>query len=286
MGLTEVLQVYGDVNMKQSLDEAALLAEKEIAKSDEKIKVAKKIAKKLLALDISLDMIMQATSLSVEQITEITEVIGGFNETLSIRADLRVNVKRVFLDQCDFTAYKLIAIQNSAFDSVGRCIRSDYLMLPKLYAALTYLSGPGDNYYDDYKGSYSFAFELEVNKNSNISNYLYIMYHYRSFIDFSIMQILPKTDSKIDPIDASIMHKPNDELFSNMDICQFSVHFFGYAIGYIKGLKYEPEPFVKYLDSNFLIFGYCENEYFFKSYEDQEQYIKEKSKLQTVEEIL
>lgn len=196
-----------------------------------------------------------------------------FKENFEIDPNLIVNIKRIFINQNIIENYKLIPIQNSAFYTVGTQLDRVPYGLPKLYAALTYLTGPSDLYYDYYKGSFSFMFELEVQKNQKISQYLYHIYHYRSYIEFSVFQMLPKTD----PRDINIMHKPDDMLFSEQDICHFSSYFCGYCLGYIKITQHIPKDFIKSSDSNLLLFGYSKNEYFIREYTDQIQYRREKS---------
>lgn len=82
--------------------------------------------------------------------------------------------------------------------------------------------------------------------------------------------------SQDDPRDASILHEPDDTLFSDKNICHFSVYFSSYALKQLEDPEYTPKPFVKYSDSNLLLFGYLENQYFFKQYEDQAEYLNEK----------
>ena len=200
----------------------------------------------------------------------------AFNKIFSIEPHLIITIKRLLLNESVFENQKFLTIQNSAFFSFGNYIQENPLTLPKLYTALRYCTGPGDLQHDNYKGSYSFLFELEVQKNSNISEYLYSIYHYRSYIEFSVRQIVSKTNQQ----DTFFMHKPNDELFSDSDICYFSEYFCGYLLGFIEGAKYTPTPFVKGSESNFLLFGYYQDKYFFKKYENSEQYNKAKSKLE------
>lgn len=80
---------------------------------------------------------------------------------------LTTQIRRIQRDNNIFKEYKSIPIQNSAFWEVATRFKADQeseCFLPRLYAALTYLTGPSDNSYDDYKGSYSFTFELTVKK--------------------------------------------------------------------------------------------------------------------------
>jgi hypothetical protein len=197
-----------------------------------------------------------------------------FNETFTLTTEnLIINIKRVFLSKKTFEPFKLIPIQNDAYFDFGRKISNNPLILPKLYAALINLTGLSDDRYDDYKGSYSFTFELEVQKNSNISKYCYHIYHYRSYIEFAVYHIVPESDSR----NPEHVAQPNDELFSDKDIRGFSNFLYYYALGCMEKSGYVPRTFVKFSDSNLLLFGYSQNEYFYKEYEDQESYLKAKN---------
>lgn len=200
-----------------------------------------------------------------------------FKESFELKSGLTVDIKRIQPEKSNFKKYKLIPIKNSAFWAVSMAFNYDdkYVFLPQLYTALTYLTGDSDNWYDDYKGSYSFTFELNVKKDNLDSQYIYHVYHYRSYIEFSVYQKVSKEDTR----DMSIFHAPNDLLFSDEDISYFSKFFCGYLLGYIEGSGYMPEPFLKHSDSNLLLFGYAESKYFIKQYEDDTEYYNEKNGL-------
>jgi hypothetical protein len=203
----------------------------------------------------------------------------GFNETFTLPTEnLTVNIKRIFVDENTYKLFKLIPIENSSYFYFGKKIISDPLILPKLYAALTALTGPSDDRYDDYKGSYSFTFELEVQKNNNISRYCYHIYHYRSYIEFNTYHIVPKSDDR----NPNYVTQPNDELFSDKEICGFSNFFYYYALKHAEEIGYAPEPFVKFSDSNLLLFGYVQNEYFYEDYEDQDSYKEAKKRYENL----
>lgn len=194
-----------------------------------------------------------------------------FKKTLEIEEGLIVYIERLFdFGKNDLKKYKFLPIQNSAYFYLDKI--KEPLILPKLYAALEYLTGKGDNRYDDYKGSYSFTFKIKVQKNQMISEYIYHIYHYRSYIEFSVFQLVSKTDLRKE----TYMHQPDDGLFSDMDICNFSIYFCNYALGYMEGAQYIPQPFTKYSDSNLLSFGYSGSEYFLNDYEDEEEYTASK----------
>jgi hypothetical protein len=116
---------------------------------------------------------------------------------------------------------------------------------------------------------------LKVKKNNIDSKYIYFITHYRSYIDFSIYEIVFKED----PRDPFALASANDASFSNEDISKFNIFFCSYALECMKGFAYIPEPFIKHSDSNFLIFGFLDNKYFIRQYEDQADYIEEKELL-------
>ena len=204
----------------------------------------------------------------------------GFEKTFDMKENLTISIKRILMNEGVFENCNFLKLQNSAYYVAGDYLDKEPHILPKLYAALRCLTGPGDFRYDNYKGSYNFTFELEVKKNRAISQYLYRIYHYRSYIEFSVEQAVHKTD----PRNVYTLHEPDDTLFSDEDIGLFSTYFCGYALGFMKDVKYTPKPFVKYSDSDFLIFGFYNNEYFTLSYDDQCKHKNEKVLWKILEE--
>lgn len=200
--------------------------------------------------------------------------IADFIETFGTDSGSRIVIRRISNIKDKFKKLKLIPIQNSAYFYFSMNIIKDPLILPKLYAAFVAITGPSDSRYDNYKGSYSFTFELTVNKNHNTSQYLYHIYHYRSYIMFSVDQIVAKSD----PRDQNRYYQPDDMLFSDKEICSFSYYFCHCLLERTK--DYKPEPFVKYSNSNLLIFGYLKDEFFYKSYDNQEEYIHQRERLE------
>lgn len=162
-----------------------------------------------------------------------------------------------------FKPYKLIPIQNNAFCYFGTKIAHEPLFLPKLYAALTWLTGESDDAYDDYKGSFSFRFELSVKKNGNLSKYAYQIFHYRSYIQVDLYEMVGEDDTR----NPEHYVQPNDKYFSDMDINTFSHMFCLNAIELMEKAKHIPQPFFKCSDSNLLLFGYDDEDgYFYEDY--------------------
>jgi hypothetical protein len=162
---------------------------------------------------------------------------------------------------------KTLVIQNSAYFYLGFHLDQDPLLLPKIYAALTYLVGPSDNWYDEWKGSDSFTFKLQVNKSNVVSHYVYHLYHYRSYINIEVRQIVAADD----PRDSSIIHQPNETLFSDDEICLFTNRFCMYCVQQMEEEKHTPKPFVKSSASNALFFGFADGEYYCENYTEHDE---------------
>jgi hypothetical protein len=207
---------------------------------------------------------------------------NSFNDTLKFSSDgveLLITTKRVIPDTTYAKGYSLIPIQNSAYWKVGRLLAERPLILPKLYAALTFLTGPGDSNYDDFKGSFSFSFELKVNKNDKVSRYFLHLYHVRSHIEFALYQVIPEAND----IDTRVMRSPDPELFSEADIENFSIFFCAFFNAKAHAANYTPNPFVKFSDSDLLLFGFCDNEYFYTQHKNREKFEEEKKRLEAKE---
>lgn len=198
--------------------------------------------------------------------------MSDFKETFAFQGgSISVTIQR----PCNYNAvedFKWIPIENEAYFLVAKYFSDDHFFLPKLYAALTYVTGSGDSGYDDFKGSYNFDFDLDVQKNGKSSAYRYYISHYRSYINFSLYHRVPKND----PRDPKYMSQPDDDLFSDANISGFSYFFCKFLLKSVEDAQYKPKPFVKCSDSNLLLFGFLKGEYFSESYTDYKQYEKEK----------
>jgi len=194
------------------------------------------------------------------------------NNNVAINLNLdhcQVKVLRINgISEFSLQAFKWINIQHSASSYFSIKISRDPSIIAKFYAGLTCITGPSDELYDPWKGSYSFMFGIEVKKNDKVSKYCFHIYHCRSFIEFSVVQPVLKSDKR----ECGSYDKPNDTLFSNEDICDLVEGFYLYIMKRIEDTGYVPPIFVKNADSNLLLFGYLENEYFFETYEDVNEY--------------
>jgi hypothetical protein len=187
----------------------------------------------------------------------------NFKRTFEFTTDLIITAERMVYN--DLRDCKLIPISNSAFAVVSSVLNDDF-NLQHIYVGLTQLTGHGDDMYDDYKGSFSFAFKLNVKKPNYETEYFYHVMHYRSYIEFFVHEIAPKDDLR----DENIMHQASAQRFSDQDIRMFSYCFLKLAVMSIDVNVIE--PFVKFTDSNLILFGYLDNKYFYKQFDNYEEY--------------
>jgi hypothetical protein len=95
-----------------------------------------------------------------------------FEKTIRLNENLIIDLKREqllegrILDEELSRRFNFIPLQNSIFSELGSS--NEDLFLPKLYAALTDLTGPSDLWFDADTGSYSFTFLLTVRKNGHV----------------------------------------------------------------------------------------------------------------------
>lgn len=66
----------------------------------------------------------------------------------------------------------------------------DTLNLAQYYTGMRCLFGKPSNLYDDWKGSFSFVFQVDVFRNKNVYTYLLNILHLRSYIEFSFRKIV------------------------------------------------------------------------------------------------
>lgn len=204
--------------------------------------------------------------------TETEIKIKEFHIKYEITLGVWVRLQRIE-DARVFKGFKLIPISNSAFFDYSAHLSKNPLKLPKLHAALTYLTGDSDDCYDEYKGSFSFMFELNVEKSSITSKYLLHIYHYRSYIEFLLYQAVPKDD----PRDPEHLCSTDEKLFSEKEISTTCLGFCNGMIREMEAENYVPDSFVKSSNSNLTLFGYLNGEYFYKNFGEEEEYRTKKA---------
>jgi hypothetical protein len=144
------------------------------------------------------------------------------------------------------------------------------LGLPQLYAGLTALTGPSGDLYDDWKGAFSFPFKLTVRRGEREHRYLLNLMNYRSMVE----PILYRVQQQGESYSRDTYHAPFEDELSSDDIV-FVIDFIrGFVAGYLQTMPRWTVPFVKKVQSNFILFGYdpTSGEFFEQEYDEAEAY--------------
>jgi len=143
------------------------------------------------------------------------------------------------------------------------------LNLAQIYVALEKLCGESGKSFDDWKGSFSFPFFLKVSKGGQNFDYLLKIYDHRGSVYFGIHKQLQPDHS----YDTRVVHQPFPEEFSRQEINEFICYFYGYLQGYFEEIKSSySQFFYKVVDSNCIIFGYKNGNFFEEHYDGEEEY--------------
>ncbi|SRR5579883_1719527 len=149
--------------------------------------------------------------------------------------------------------------------------REDQLNLAQIFLTLTHLLGESSDWIDDWKGSFSFTVLLIVEKVQGKFFYLVDIYDNRGSINFSLYRIV---EAEVEGYDNQILREPFELEFSRQEINYFISYFIGYLEGYFHSVRslMPVEQFFKRIDSNNILYGYKDEQYFEEQYADQEAY--------------
>ena len=158
--------------------------------------------------------------------------------------------------------------------------RGDYLNFAKIYVILKSLCGKSGNGYDDWKGSFSFPFLVEVIKGGKEFRYLLNIFNYRDSLYFNFRKPLPPDDQRFD---RQVIYQPLAEEFSREEMNSFITSFYAYLVSSFKAMApgYN-EFFFKRVDSNGILFGYEDGQFFEEHFKSSEEYNKALERLEKV----
>jgi len=145
------------------------------------------------------------------------------------------------------------------------------LGLAPVYVTLKELCGESGQLFDEWKGSFSFPFLFEQTKEQRSLSYLVNIYNYRSTIEFSIRKIIDPDD---DRYDRAVIHQPFEDEFSREEINNLIKWLNLYIRAFFKRKIKDTYdvPFFKKVDSNLIVFGYKDGEFFEDHYDSPEEY--------------
>ncbi len=144
-----------------------------------------------------------------------------------------------------------------------------YSSFSKMYVTLKELFGVSSKYYDDWKSSFSFPFLIYFQNGEEEFGYLMNLHNFRSNIEFRIAKLIPADDEKFE---RGIAYNPFEE-FPRHEIHYLINYFTGFLSGYFKTIeKQYDEFFFKIAQSNHILFGYKEGQYFDSYYQNEEEF--------------
>jgi hypothetical protein len=143
------------------------------------------------------------------------------------------------------------------------------LSLPKAYIALKTLFGASGDDFDDWKGSFVFPFFLKVTKGAQSFAYLLNVRDHRCSIEFDIYKLAPPEAG----YDLWLYHEPFEDEFTRAEIDYFITYFYGYLVGFFEAVTEQyDEPFFKRVDSQSVLYGYQDGQFFEEQYHEPEEY--------------
>jgi hypothetical protein len=147
----------------------------------------------------------------------------------------------------------------------------DELNLAEFFVVLESIFGESSDWFDKWKGSFSFPLLLVVEKETGKFFYLMTISDHRGFVYFRLYKIV---EDGINFDENSRIHKPFEDEFSREEINYFFSFFYGFLIGYFGVYKQFnfPQPFLKTIDSSLIFYGYKDNDYFEVDCNTSEEY--------------
>ncbi|KYC42350.1 hypothetical protein WA1_20485 [Scytonema hofmannii PCC 7110] len=149
--------------------------------------------------------------------------------------------------------------------------KEDELNLAEFFVVLESIFGESSDYFDKWKGSFSFPLLLVVEKKTGSFFYLMQISDHRGSVYFRLNKIV---ENGVEDNENNKVYKPFEEEFSRIEINYFLSYFYGYLIGYFEVFKRITltQPFLNRIDSNLIFYGYKDNDYFEEDCYTPEEY--------------
>jgi hypothetical protein len=150
-------------------------------------------------------------------------------------------------------------------------LSEDKLNLAELFITLTSLFGDSSDLFDQDRGSFYFPILLVIKKEINTFFYFIRIFDSRGWICYQISKLF---ENEADVDKNRIQNEPFEQEFSRQEINNFWSYIYRYITEYFHSIKLNisVEPFLKRIDSNFILYGYYDHQYFEEGYECEELY--------------
>lgn len=150
--------------------------------------------------------------------------------------------------------------------------RGKHVSLGEYYAAFEAVFGESGQLYDDYKGAFSFPFEVSVFKTEAVYLYLLNVLNWRSTVEFRFSKVI-SPEVVTDEMDRMVIRPPFSDEFSADDMNKVVAFLYGFVEGAVGTFRRFPiDEFVKKLESNLILFGYKNGAFFEEQYDDPEEF--------------
>lgn len=159
----------------------------------------------------------------------------------------------------------------------------DELNFAQYYTGMRLLFGKPGNRYDDWKGSFSFSFQVDVVRNGHSYAYLLNILNLRSTIEFHFRKILDDSESQGS---LQAYRDPLQHEFSDLEMLAVQYFMHGYLKGYLEVIQkngiLDCPDFVLVTESNLIISGYINGQFFEHAFEDLEDFEAERDLYQNL----
>jgi hypothetical protein len=153
---------------------------------------------------------------------------------------------------------------------VSRQEEQGNLNIAEFHFVLEHVYGESGLHYDDYKGSFSFPFALDVIRADQTFPYLLNVHNHRSSLEFSLRKFVGR-EGKVD----HVVHPPLENEFGRKEINSFIAFFYDFLRGRLKCLLasgMQPTPFAHRVRSNLILYGYCDGRFFDQQFDREEEF--------------
>jgi len=143
---------------------------------------------------------------------------------------------------------------------------------PQLLAALQTLFGKSSTMYDDHKCSFSYLFEISIEKKGKNSKYLLNFTDVKGNCSFRFMKILSTKEDLEKYTELNRFYEPIEDEFSKSDMEYFMGWFYFYLLGFMESFeKNYKQEFARTLEYSHVIYGFADNNFFIYQYEDSNE---------------
>jgi hypothetical protein len=154
--------------------------------------------------------------------------------------------------------------------------RKNTFNLAEYFAAMCILFGEPGNCFDDWKGAFSFPFEVQVFKRGQYFKYGLNVINWRSTVELRFCKVVDQNDKNTN---LHTYRHPIESEFSEREMIVLDNLLCGCILGIKRSFRVLNIPaFIKRIDSNLIIFGYVDGEFFEHQHETEETYKAEVDK--------